>query len=125
MNIILLLLLIIFGIVIGMSIMFFVYNVLLVSKDKLVNDYKKGIDLHNKRELRLIFINQSIKNYVKQQQNMIKVSATLQDTDNLGTGKYMAYKDIESAIKEFEQHADRLLENYPPKEMRSVEDLND
>ena len=113
MTIILLLLLIMFGVIIGMSIMFFIYNSLLVYKNQVIEDYKKGIDIHNKRELRLIYINQSTKDYVKEQQKILrnKTSDDLTKENYLMAGKYWGFKDTEAAIHLFEKKADELVKD--------------
>ena len=110
---IILLLLIMFGIIIGISIMFFIYNLLLIYSNKLFEDYKKGIDIHIKRELRLIYINQSIKDYVKDQQKMLrnKTSDDLIKENYLMAGKYWGFKDTEAAIHLFEKKANELVKD--------------
>lgn len=112
--IIIFLLLITFGIVIGLSISYLIYNELLVYKNLVIDDYKKGIKIHNYRELRLIFISQSTKDYVKQQQDILKKSKCSNictNEDYIKVGKYWAYKDIEAAIKQFEKNSEDLIKD--------------
>lgn len=79
-------------------------------KQALIDDYKKGIEIHNKRELRLIFINQSTKDYVKQQLNIIKNKQNYKDNEeaNLAAARYIAFKDIEKCINQLEKNSEDL-----------------
>ena len=103
----------IFGVIIGAIIVYVAYHDTLKSKDTLIDDYKEGIEIHNKRELRLIFINQSTKDYVKKQQNIIKSNygknekATTDDT--IAAGYYSALKDVEKTITQLEKNAEELI----------------
>lgn len=100
------------GMLLGAIITYIAYHDTLKSKDTLIEDYKTGIDIHNKRELRLIYINQSTKDYVKRQQNIIKSNygkneKTTTD-DIIATGYYTAFKDMEKTITQFEKSADEV-----------------
>lgn len=106
----------VFGILIGSIIVYIAYHDTLKSKDDLIDDYKKGIEIHNKRELRLIFINQSTKDYVKQQQNILKShysgsnNIPTDTTDQaLTAGYYTAFKDIERKITQLEKNSEDLI----------------
>ena len=107
----------IIGLVFGSLTMFIGYNAALKDKDDIIDDLYKGIDIHNKREVRLIFINQSIKEYVKDMQKITKDkygNATVKDATQeevLAAGYYTAFKDVEIKIKDLEEEADRLQQN--------------
>ena len=79
----------------------------------MIDDYKEGIEIHNKRELRLIFINQSTKDYVKQQQNIIKSNYGKNEKpttdDTIAAGYYSALKDVEKTITQLEKNAEELI----------------
>lgn len=60
------------GLILGSGLCYLAFNQVLTAKDDIIEDYKKGIELHNQRELKLIYINQSTKDYVKQQQDILK-----------------------------------------------------
>lgn len=102
-----------FGIIIGAIITYIAYHSSLKNKDTLIDDYRKGIDIHNKRELRLIFINQSTKDYVKQQQNIIKSNYGKNEKpttdDTIAAGYYSALKDVERKITQLEKNAEELI----------------
>lgn len=82
------------------------------AKDKTIEDYKTLIKIHNNRELKLIFINQSIKDYVKNQQHILKSVPIeikkITDEDSIQVGRYMAFKDIEKAIIQLEKNSKNL-----------------
>lgn len=105
----------IFGVLIGSIIVYIyiAYHDTLKSKDNLIDDYKEGIEIHNKRELRLIFINQSTKDYVKQQQNIIKSNYGKNEKpttdDTIAAGYYSALKDVEKTITQLEKNAEELI----------------
>ncbi len=99
---------IVVGIIIGAIICYVAFHNSLKLKNEIIEDYKKGINIHNKRELRLIFINTSIKDYVKQQLEMIKKQT---DTNNkeeasLAAARYIAFKDIEKTINHLEKNSE-------------------
>lgn len=102
----------VFGLILGAIITYVAYHDSLKSKDILIDDYKKGINAHNKRELRLIFINQSIKDYVRNQQNIIKSnygkSQNPTTDDTIAAGYYSALKDVEKTITQLEKNADEI-----------------
>ena len=103
----------VFGILIGSIIVYIDYHDTLKSKDDLIDDYKKGIEIHNKRELRLIFINQSTKDYVKKQQNIIKSNYGKNEKpttdDTIAAGYYSALKDVEKTITQLEKNSEDLI----------------
>lgn len=103
----------IFGVIIGAIIVYVAYHDTLKSKDTLIDDYKEGIEIHNKRELRLIFINQSTKDYVKKQQNIIKSNYVKNEKpttdDTIAAGYYSALKDVEKTITQLEKNAEELI----------------
>lgn len=100
----------VFGVLVGAIIVYIAYHDTLKSKDALIDDYKKGIDIHNKRELRLIFINQSTKDYVRRQLNILKKHTITTNADEIMTvTRYMAFKDIESKINHFEKNSEDLI----------------
>ena len=103
----------IFGVIIGAIIVYVAYHDTLKSKDTLIDDYKEGIEIHNKRELRLIFINQSTKDYVKKQQNIIKSNYGKNEKpttdDTIAAGYYSALKDVEKTITQLEKNAEELI----------------
>ena len=103
----------IFGVIIGAIIVYIAYHDTLKSKDTLIDDYKEGIEIHNKRELRLIFINQSTKDYVKKQQNIIKSNYGKNEKpttdDTIAAGYYSALKDVEKTITQLEKNAEDLI----------------
>ncbi len=103
------------GTLIGVVITSFVFNQVLKQKNELIADYKKGIDIHNKRELRLIFITKSTKDYIKQQQNILKKKPILTNSINPEelciAGKYIAFKDIEHIINQLEKNSESLLKD--------------
>ena len=103
----------IFGGIIGAIIVYVAYHDTLKSKDTLIDDYKEGIEIHNKRELRLIFINQSTKDYVKKQQNIIKSNYGKNEKpttdDTIAAGYYSALKDVEKTITQLEKNAEELI----------------
>lgn len=102
------------GIILGSIITYIAYHDTLKSKDTLIDDYRKGIDAHNKRELKLIFINQSTKDYVKQQLNSTRENYSqekdVNKTDNfIAAGYYTALKDVEKTITQLEKNAEELI----------------
>jgi hypothetical protein len=103
----------VFGVLIGAIIVYIAYHDTLKSKDTLIDDYKKGIEIHNKRELRLIFINQSTKDYVKKQQNIIKSNYGKNEKpttdDTIAAGYYSALKDVEKTITQLEKNSEDLI----------------
>ena len=103
----------IFGVIIGAIIVYIAYHDTLKSKDTLIDDYKEGIEIHNKRELRLIFINQSTKDYVKNLQNIIKSNYGKNEKpttdDTIAAGYYSALKDVEKTITQLEKKAEELI----------------
>lgn len=103
----------IFGVLIGSIIVYIAYHDTLKSKDTLIDDYKEGIEIHNKRELRLIFINQSTKDYVKKQQNIIKSNYGKNEKpttdDTIAAGYYSALKDVEKTITQLEKNAEEII----------------
>lgn len=102
------------GLLVGSLTMFIGYNAAIQDKDNIIDDLYKGIDIHNKRELRLIFINQSIKDYVKEQKTILREhykdakvdSATNEEI--VAAGNYAAYAAIENKIRLLEDEADKL-----------------
>lgn len=105
---------IIAGIIIGSLLMYIGFNDVIKEKDDIIDDLHKAVDIHNKRELRLIFINQSTKDYVKQQKNILRdnykdvklKSATNEEI--VAAGHYAAYAAVENKIRLLEEEADRL-----------------
>lgn len=101
------------GLILGSGLCYLAFNQVLTSKDDIIEDYKKGIEIHNQRELKLIYINQSTKDYVKQQQDILKTvpikvkEAT--DEASLQAGRYMALKDIEKTIIQLEKNSESLV----------------
>lgn len=77
------------------------------AKDILIEDYKKGIDIHNKREIRLIFINQSTKDYVRQQLDILKKKTEFKNEseETIAAIRYIAFKDIERTINHLEKNS--------------------
>lgn len=101
------------GLILGSGLCYLAFNQVLTAKDDIIEDYKKGIELHNQRELKLIYINQSTKDYVKQQQDIlktvpIKVKETT-DEASLQAGRYMTLKDIEKTIIQLEKNSESLV----------------
>ena len=100
------------GIILGAILCYLVFNLELSDKDDLIEDYKKGIKEHNYRELRLIFITQSTKDYVKQQLNILKEHETdLKTTEDktIAAVRYIAFKDIEKTINQLEKNSEDLI----------------
>ena len=83
------------------------------SQYQITKYYKEANKKHNYRELRLLFINQSIKDYVTEQQNIIK-KYSIKNLDDIGgedyffTGRYIAFKDIEKTITQLEKNSEDL-----------------
>lgn len=100
------------GLILGSGLCYLAFNQVLTSKDDIIEDYKKGIEIHNQRELKLIYINQSTKDYVKQQEILktvpIKVKEITDET-SLQAGRYMALKDIEKTIIQLEKNSESLI----------------
>lgn len=101
------------GLILGSGLCYLAFNQVLTSKDDIIDDYKKGIEIHNQRELKLIYINQSTKDYVKQQQDILKTVPIkvkeITDEASLQAGKYMALKDIEKTIIQLEKNSESLV----------------
>ena len=101
------------GIIFGSIITYIAYHDVLKSKDDLIDDYRKGIKIHNNRELKLIFINQSTKDYVKKQQNIIKSNYGKNEKpttdDTIAAGYYSALKDVEKTITQLEKNSEDLI----------------
>lgn len=101
------------GLILGSGLCYLAFNQVLTVKDDIIEDYKKGIELHNQRELKLIYINQSTKDYVKQQQDIlktvpIKVKEVTEEASSQA-GRYMALKDIEKTIIQLEKNSESLV----------------
>ena len=101
------------GLILGSGLCYLAFNQVLTAKDDIIEDYKKGIELHNQRELKLIYINQSTKDYVKQQQDIlktvpIKVKEVTEEA-SLQASRYMALKDIEKTIIQLEKNSESLV----------------
>lgn len=101
------------GLILGSGLCYLAFNQVLTSKDDIIEDYKKGIEIHNQRELKLIYINQSTKDYVKQQQDILKTvpikAKEVTDEASLQAGRYMALKDIEKTIIQLEKNSESLV----------------
>lgn len=101
------------GLILGSGLCYLAFNQVLTSKDDIIEDYKKGIELHNQRELKLIYINQSTKDYVKQQQDILKTVPIkvkeITDEASLQADRYMALKDIEKTIIQLEKNSESLV----------------
>lgn len=101
------------GLILGSGLCYLAFNQVLTSKDDIIDDYKKGIEIHNQRELKLIYINQSTKDYVKQQQDILKTVPInvkeVTDEASLQAGRYMALKDIEKTIIQLEKNSESLV----------------
>ena len=101
------------GLILGSGLCYLAFNQVLTAKDDIIEDYKKGIELHNQRELKLIYINQSTKDYVKQQQDILKTVPIkvkeITDEAGLQAGRYMALKDIEKTIIQLEKNSESLV----------------
>lgn len=104
------------GLTIGTIIFYFIGSSIIDKRDDYIDDLREAVKIHNKRELMLIFINQSIKDYVKEQIKMIKTEhgdVKIKDAGNedfMYAANYIAWKDIEKKIKQFEEDAYRLSE---------------
>ena len=101
------------GLILGSGLCYLAFNQVLTSKDDIIEDYKKGIEIHNQRELKLIYINQSTKDYVKKQQNIIKSNYGKNEKpttdDTIAAGYYSALKDVEKTITQLEKNAEELI----------------
>lgn len=101
------------GLILGSGLCYLAFNQVLTAKDDIIEDYKKGIELHNQRELKLIYINQSTKDYVKQQQDILKTVPIkvkeIADEASLQAGRYIALKDIEKTIIQLEKNSESLV----------------
>lgn len=101
------------GLILGSGLCYLAFNQVLTVKDDIIEDYKKGIELHNQRELKLIYINQSTKDYVKQQQDILKTVPIkvkeIADEASLQAGRYMTLKDIEKTIIQLEKNSESLV----------------
>lgn len=99
------------GLFLGAVIMYIITRSLLLDNKDIINDYKKGIDIHNKRELRLIFINHSIKEYVNQELKILKKEYKDKNEEYLAAIRYVAFKDIERKINDLEKDSDTSINN--------------
>lgn len=101
------------GLILGSGLCYLAFNQVLTAKDDIIEDYKKGIELHNQRELKLIYINQSTKDYVKQQQDILKTVPIkvkeITDEASLQADRYMTLKDIEKTIIQLEKNSESLV----------------
>lgn len=101
------------GLILGSGLCYLAFNQVLTAKDDIIEDYKKGIELHNQRELKLIYINQSTKDYVKQQQDILKTVPIkvkeITDEASLQAGRHMTLKDIEKTIIQLEKNSESLV----------------
>ena len=102
------------GIIFGSIITYIAYHDVLKSKDDLIDDYRKGIKIHNNRELRLVFVNQSIKDYVKQKikstrEKYSQEKEANKTDDYIAAGYYTALKDVEKTITQLEKNAEELI----------------
>lgn len=101
------------GLILGSGLCYLAFNQVLTAKDDIIEDYKKDIELHNQRELKLIYINQSTKDYVKQQQDILKTVPIkvkeIADEASLQAGRYMTLKDIEKTIIQLEKNSESLV----------------
>ena len=101
------------GLILGSGLCYLAFNQVLTAKDDIIEDYKKGIELHNQRELKLIYINQSTKDYVKQQQDILKTVPIkvkeITDEASLQAVRYMTLKDIEKTIIQLEKNSESLV----------------
>ena len=101
------------GLLLGIGLCNVVFYKILIFKNNVIEDYKTGIQIHNQRELKLIYINQSTKNYVRQQLNILK-SDTIKvkeiiDYASLQAGIYIALKEIEKTIFQLEKNSENLV----------------
>lgn len=98
------------GLILGSGLCYLAFNQVLTAKDDIIEDYKKGIELHNQR---VIYINQSTKDYVKQQQDILKTVPIkvkeITDEASLQAGRYMTLKDIEKTIIQLEKNSESLV----------------
>lgn len=101
------------GLILGSGLCYLAFNQVLTAKDDIIEDYKEGIEIHNQRELKLIYINQSTKDYVKQQQDILKTVPIkvkeVPEEASLQAGRYMALKDIEKTIIQLEKNSESLV----------------
>lgn len=97
----------ILGLIIGILVTYCLIAPDSEAKDILIEDYKKGIDIHNKREIRLIFINQSTKDYVRQQLDILKKKTEFKNEseETIAAIRYIAFKDIERVINHLEKNS--------------------
>lgn len=97
----------ILGLIIGILVTYCLIAPDSEAKDILIEDYKKGIDIHNKREIRLIFINQSTKDYVRQQLDILKKKTEFKNEseETIAAIRYIAFKDIEKTINHLEKNS--------------------
>ena len=103
---------IVIGIIMGWLISYISSYKTIKAQQDLLKDYQESINRHIKSETRLVYINQSIKNYIKEKRNYLKKSAfrlILQEEDTTVPGQYMAFKDIDKNINKFEQSADEVM----------------
>lgn len=111
-NLFICLLVLFVGIVLGAIISYILFNLELSDKEDLIEDYKKGIKEHNYREVRLVFITQSTKDYVKQQLNIFREHEKDLITDDdkiIAAARYTAFKDIEKTINHLEKNSENLV----------------
>lgn len=102
------------GLILGSGLCYLAFNQVLTAKDDIIEDYKKGIELHNQRELKLIYINQSTKDYVKQQLDITRKKHQSEAEPNkmddyIAAGYYTALKDIERTITQLEKNSESLV----------------
>ena len=103
---------IVIGIIIGWLISYISSYKTIHSQKDLLKDYQESINRHIKSETRLVYINQSIKNYIKEKKDHLRKSAfrlILQEEDTTVPGQYMAFKDIDKNMNKFEQSADKIM----------------
>lgn len=102
------------GLILGSGLCYLAFNQVLTSKDDIIEDYKKGINEHNYREVRLVFMNQSIKDYVKQQLDITRKKHQSEAEPNkiddyIAVGYYTALKDVEKTITQLEKNSEDLI----------------
>ena len=97
----------ILGLIIGILVTYCLIAPDSEAKDILIEDYKKGIDIHNKREIRLIFTNQSTKDYVRQQLDILKKKTEFKNEseETIAAIRYISFKDIEKTINHLEKNS--------------------
>lgn len=104
------------GLLIGTIAIYIIYQNILEDRDDLIDDLREAVKIHNKRELRLVYINQSTKDYVKEQINRLKKEhgavkvEDAEEKDFMYAANYIAWKDIQQKIDQLEKDADNLIE---------------